>query len=82
MANKQIDGFHGPATLVSVTEMGSLSVVVVQPGIEIGLEQLDTLVEDLPQLDRWHFQLRVGPVLTFARGLLSSPLTPAIGQGK
>ena len=31
--------------------MGSLSVVVVQPGIEIGLEQLDTLVEGLPQLD-------------------------------
>ena len=51
LANKQIDGFHGPATLVSVTEMGSLSVVVVQPGIEIGLEQLDALIEGLPQLD-------------------------------
>ena len=47
LANKQADG--GPATLVSVAEVGSLSVVVVQPGVEIGPESLDTLVATLPQ---------------------------------
>ncbi len=49
LANEQADGFYGPAPLVSVAEVGSLSVVVVQPGVEIGPESLDTLVAALPQ---------------------------------
>jgi hypothetical protein len=36
---------HGRAALVAVAEVRALVVVVVQPGVEVGLERLDALVE-------------------------------------
>ena len=33
------------ASLVAVTEVRALVVVVVQPGVQVGLQRLDTLVE-------------------------------------
>jgi hypothetical protein len=45
LTDESLDRVPGPAALVAVAEMGSLVVVVVQPGVEVGLEHLDALVE-------------------------------------
>ena len=37
LAYEQVNGFDRPPSLVSVTEMGPLGVVAMQPGVQVGL---------------------------------------------
>src|SRR5688572_16125108 len=45
LTDEALDGFPRSTALVAVAEMGSFVVVVVQPGVEVGLEGIDAVVE-------------------------------------
>ena len=45
MADEALDRVPWAAALVAVAEVRSLVVVVVEPGVEVGLERLDALIE-------------------------------------
>ena len=48
MTDERHDGLDRPPSHAAVTEVGPLGVVVGKPGIEIGLERLDAVVEAVP----------------------------------
>ena len=50
LSDKYLDRFPGSAPVVAVAQMGPLVVVVVELGIEIGLQGLDALIELLAHL--------------------------------